>query len=158
MSTQARILIVDDDPMIRLTVSMILKHEGYLVDAAENGKEAISKSEGNYYNLALVDIRLPDMEGTKLLSLLEETSPKMVKIIMTGFPTVGNAIDAITNRVDSYLTKPMNPEKILETIREELSKQEKEKEFAEENMTKYITSRFKQARAAQDHPITRQAA
>jgi two-component system response regulator PilR (NtrC family) len=124
---------------------MILKHEGYLVDSAENGKEAIAKSEENFYNLALVDIRLPDMEGTKLLSLLKETSPRMVKIIMTGFPSVDNAIDAITNRVDSYLTKPINPENILKTVREQLSKQETEKEFTEDNVSKYITSRFKQA-------------
>jgi two-component system response regulator HydG len=99
------------------------------------------------------------MEGTKLLSLLKETSPRMVKIIMTGFPTVNNAIDAITNRVDSYLTKPISPESILKTIREQLSKQETEKEFTEENVTKYMTSRFKQARAARDHgPITHPAA
>ena len=58
------------------------------MDTASNGKEAVGKSQTNFYNLALVDIRLPDMDGTKLLTSMKETTPEMVKIILTGYPAL----------------------------------------------------------------------
>lgn len=76
MSESARILVIDDDESIRRTISKSLKRAGYLVDAVENGKQAIEKAEANFYNLALIDIRLPDMDGTKLLTAMKETTPK----------------------------------------------------------------------------------
>jgi DNA-binding response OmpR family regulator len=81
MAKNARILIIDDDEIIRDTLAMSLEQEGYCVDKAENGKEAIAKSCANFYNLAIVDWRLPDIEGTKLLSQLKETKPKMMKLM-----------------------------------------------------------------------------
>ena len=63
-SKKGRILVIDDDEGIRKVVAEALKTEGYVVDTASTGKEAIAKSQINFYNLALVDIRLPDMEGT----------------------------------------------------------------------------------------------
>ncbi|MGP8070851.1 MAG: response regulator, partial [Candidatus Bathyarchaeia archaeon] len=66
MTESARILVIDDEESIRRTVSMTLKHAGYVVDTAENGKQAVEKSAANFYNLVLIDIRLPDMEGTEL--------------------------------------------------------------------------------------------
>jgi len=146
MSERRRILIVDDDPTIRRTMAVILQHEGYMVDTAENGEQAIAKSEENFYNLALIDVRLPDIEGTKLLSLLRETYPRMVKIIMTGFPVLDNAVEAINRGVDGYLTKPMSTEKLLKMVRDHLAKQEKEKDLTEDKLKDYVASRFKQAR------------
>jgi CheY-like chemotaxis protein len=64
---RARILVVDDDDGIRESMKAILEDEGYNVDVAENGKEAIQKTQKKAYNLALLDIRLPDMEGVELL-------------------------------------------------------------------------------------------
>jgi len=146
MPEKARILIVDDDPTIRRTMAVILQQEGYVVDTAENGEEAIAKSEANFYNLALIDVRLPDIEGTKLLTLLRETYPRMVKIIMTGFPVLDNAVEAINRGVDGYLTKPMSTEKLLKTVREQLMKQNREKGLTEDKLKEYVASRFKQAR------------
>lgn len=127
-------------------MAVILQHEGYMVDTAENGEQAIAKSEENFYNLALIDVRLPDIEGTKLLSLLRETYPRMVKIIMTGFPVLDNAVEAINRGVDGYLTKPMSTEKLLKMVRDHLAKQEKEKDLTEDKLKDYVASRFKQAR------------
>jgi len=146
MINKIRILVVDDDPSIRRTISIVLQHEGYVVDTAANGEEAISKSEENFYNLALIDVRLPDMEGTKLLTLLKETYPRMVKIIMTGYPVLDNAVEAINRGVDGYLTKPMSTEKLLKTVTEQLLKQGEEKGLTEEKLKEYVASRFKQAR------------
>jgi two-component system response regulator ResD len=79
-SDHARILVVDDDRGIRESLEAVLKEEGYEVDLAENGQQAIQKSKANYYNLALVDLRLPDMDGLKLLTDMMETVPKVVMI------------------------------------------------------------------------------
>ena len=64
MNETARILLIDDDESVRKTISKALEKAGYKVDTAENGTEALEKTRAKFYNLALIDIRLPDMEGT----------------------------------------------------------------------------------------------
>jgi DNA-binding NtrC family response regulator len=144
MGAQAWILIVDDDPSIRRSISKILEHEGYLVDTAENGKEAIAKSEKNFYNLALIDIRLPDMEGTELLTSLKETYPRMGKIMVTGYPLLQNAIEAVNKGADFYLTKPVNIDELVKVVKEQLRKQEEEKKYSEEKMVAYVETKAKE--------------
>ncbi len=146
MNERARILVVDDDVTIRRTLSMILAQAGYLVETAGNGEEAIAKSDVNFYNLALIDVRLPDMKGTKLLTLLRDTVPRMIKVILTGFPMMDNAVEAINRGVDGYLTKPVDGEKLLSTVRALLKKQGREKEFTEQRLVQYVNSRFKHGR------------
>jgi len=144
MDKTARILVVDDDESVRKVLSLILEEEGYVVDTAENGKEAIEKSESKFYNLALIDIRLPDMEGTKLLTAMKETTPKMVKVIITGYPTLKNAIETVNKGADAYILKPFNMDNVLETIKEQLKKQQKAKKYSEENVTEFIKTRVKE--------------
>lgn len=141
MSNAARILIVDDDREIRKTFAALLRDAGYLVDTAENGKEAIEKSNSNFYNLALIDIRLPDMEGTLLLTALKETIPKMVKIIVTGYPSLQNAVATVNKGADGYIIKPAQTEGLLQIVKEELRKQREEKEYGEERVKGFIESR-----------------
>ncbi len=127
MVESPRILVIDDDKTIRLTIAAILRDEGFSVDTAETGKEAIEKSNANTYNLALVDIRLPDIMGTELLTKLRETTPPMVKIIVTGFPALQNAIEAVNKGANAYILKPADPEKLVETVKTWLKKQEENK-------------------------------
>jgi len=127
MVESPRILVIDDDKTIRLTIAAILRGEGFSVDTAETGKEAIEKSNANTYNLALVDIRLPDIMGTELLTKLRETVPPMVKIIVTGFPALQNAIEAVNKGANAYILKPADPEKLVETVKTWLKKQEENK-------------------------------
>ena len=155
MDQSARILVVDDDLSIRKTVSIILAQAGYMVDTAANGEEAIAKSDANFYNLALIDYRLPDMAGTKLLTLLRDTVPRMMKVILTWFPMLDNAVDAINRGVDGYLTKPVHTEQLLKTITELLKKQHKEQEFSEQKVVQYVNSRFKLGRTVRRENETR---
>ena len=143
MNESARILVIDDEESIRMTVSMTLKHAGYSVDTAANGKEAIEKSEANFYNLALIDIRLPDMDGTELLTALKETTPKMIKIILTGYPALQNTIAAINKGVDAYLIKPVNTNELLKLIQEYLDKQKYESEYVQERLAQFVETRLK---------------
>ena len=144
MGEPAKILIVDDDESIRKTIEAILKQEKYIVETAENGREAIKKSQANFYNLALIDIRLPDMEGTKLLAAMKDTTPKMVKIIVTGYPTLQNAIEAVNEGADGYILKPMKIDQLLKKVKEHLKKQEKNKKYSEQKVTEFIETRAKE--------------
>jgi DNA-binding NtrC family response regulator len=144
MAESARILIVDDDESIRKVLKTILEEEGYRIDTAANGKEAIRKSYKKFYNLALIDIRLPDMEGTKLLKRIKETMPKMRKIILTGYPSIQNAIEAVNQGADGYIVKPFDMDKVLTTIKEQLKKQEEEKKYSQKKVTEFIETRVKE--------------
>ncbi len=73
MEKPGRILVIDDDENIRKTLQTILEDEGYVIDTAETAKMGIEKSQKGFYNLALIDVRLPDMEGIELLSKLRDT-------------------------------------------------------------------------------------
>ena len=155
MDERARILIIDDDESIRKILSAILEDEGYFVETAENGKEALDKSEAKVYNLALIDVRLPDIEGVTLLGKFKETVPRMRKIIITGFPTVQNAIEAVNNKADAYMLKPFEIGKILETIKEQLKKQREEKEYNQNKITEFIETRVRELEV-QNAPKTTQ--
>ena len=144
MGKHARILVVDDDESIRKTLAIILGEQGYQVDTAENGKEAIAKSNARFYNLALIDIRLPDMEGTELLTRMRDATPRMRKIIITGYPTIPNAIEAVNRRADAYVLKPFKMDKVLETIKEQLAKQEEEGKYSEEKVANFIETRARE--------------
>ncbi len=144
MVKNARILIIDDDENIRKALAAILEEEGYSVDKAETAKQAIEKTEKNVYNLALIDMRLPDMEGIELLTKMKDTMPKMRKIIVTGYPTLHNAIEAVNRRADAYILKPFDVEKVLATIKEQLKKQEEERRFSQEKVAEFIEARVKE--------------
>jgi DNA-binding NtrC family response regulator len=141
MTEPARILVIDDDESVRKVLVTALEDEGYAVDTAETGGEAIRKSNANFYNLALVDIRLPDMEGTWLLSEMKESTPKMVKIIVTGYPGLENAVDAVNRGADAYVVKPFKMENLLATVKEQLKKQEAARKDSEEKVKEFIEAR-----------------
>jgi DNA-binding NtrC family response regulator len=114
------------------------------VDAAETGQAGIQRSENAFYNIALIDVRLPDMEGIELLTKLHETKPKMRKVIVTGYPTLQNAVSAVNKGADAYVMKPFDVEKILLTIKDQLSKQSEERQFSEEKIAEFIETRVKE--------------
>jgi DNA-binding NtrC family response regulator len=122
----------------------ILEEEGYSVDTAKNGREAISKSNRKFYNLALIDIRLPDIQGTELLSKIRDTTPKMRKIIITGYPSLQNAVDALNRGADAYVMKPFEMEKVLKTIKDQLRMQQEERVYSQEKVKDFIETRVKE--------------
>ena len=136
-----RILIVEDDDNIRETLSRILEQEGYEVETAQTGQEGIKKSKAKFFNLALLDIKLPDMEGTKLLTAINETLPKMIKIMLTGYPSLENAIESLNKGADAYIIKPVKPEKLLALIKEQLEKQSQAEKMTEDKVTDWIKTR-----------------
>lgn len=122
----ASILIVDDDAGVRDMLSSVLEDEGYSVEAVDNGKEAIKTCEKLPFDVALVDINLPDIKGIELLHKLRQIQPKMVRIIITGYPSIENAVDALNEKSDGFILKPFDVLKLLETIRKLLAEKKNE--------------------------------
>jgi DNA-binding response OmpR family regulator len=124
IAQKKKILFVDDDPLVLDSLKNVLEAEGYYVDFAINGREAIEKSNSHFYNLAIVDWRLPDIYGTTLLTQIKETIPRMPKIMLTGYPSKELSDLAIKNGADAFIIKPANVKVLLSKIDELLRKQE----------------------------------
>ncbi len=110
------ILIIDDDTSILRTLTKVFQRKGYFVAVAEKGKEAIEKISNNHYDVALIDLCLDDMEGTDLFPLIHSTSPKTVKIMLTGKFLWQTSIEG----ADALLAKPIQPDHLLNIIDNEL--------------------------------------
>jgi DNA-binding NtrC family response regulator len=111
-SSQPTILIIDDDKAILHVFTRIFRSKGYLVTVAAKGKDAIEKISNNHYDVALIDLRLPDMEGTELFPLIQKVSPKTLKIMLTGKAFLQDSIEG----ADALLKKPIQPEQLLSVI------------------------------------------
>ena len=117
------ILIIDDDKSILNIFTRILEKQGYTTDTAETGQEALEKIETRSYDLALIDIKLPDTNGTDLLARINQTRPNMVKIAITGFPSLEDASKVLDRGAAAYLVKPVKSEELISIIAQKLKKQ-----------------------------------
>jgi DNA-binding NtrC family response regulator len=146
LAERCRILVIDDDEGIREVFSTILRESGYEVDTAQNAREAIEKSRLNLYHLALVDIRLPDMEGTKLLEQLVDTTPKMKKIIVTGYPSLDNSVESLNKGADGYIMKPVDTATLISMVEKHLNERRQDELYAEGKVGEFIKTRLKQVK------------
>ena len=115
------VLVVDDDRAILRTFSRILKKAGFSTETADSGKEALEKIQTQYYDIALIDMILGDSNGLDLLPKIEESSPKTLKIMITGADSVEKRSEACKNGADAYLTKPVSPETLLAVFTKKLN-------------------------------------
>lgn len=138
---KASILIVDDDEDIRKMMRLILEGEGYEVDEAGSAREAIEKSKKKIYDIALLDIVLPDMQGTRLLKELKETTPKMIKIMVTGYPNLENAVESLNHGAHAYLMKPIKFEKLINVVEEKLAERKAEETLTMERIAAFVEAR-----------------
>lgn len=143
MKQRPSVLVVDDDAVIRKTLSQILKTEGYSVLTAETGKQAIAASKKRFFNVALIDVRLQDMEGTALIDKLKEMEPRMIRIIVTGYPSMDSAIEAVNRNADGYILKPVDVQELLAMVERQLKKQREDLEYSEGKVAQYIETRVK---------------
>jgi len=150
MDVKKSILIVDDDKGVLGVIKDILELQGYRVDTAETGQEALEKTKTRYYNLALLDIKLPDIEGTQLLTRMHRDMPKMMKIMITGYASLENAVESLNLGADAYLMKPIEAEKMLKVVEDKLKVQEEAESMSQEKVTEWIKSRIRKIESAHD--------
>ena len=144
MNTYDKILIVDDDDILRESMVTILENEGYILDVARSGYEAKLKLGNKIYNLVILDIRLPDTNGIDLLASINKEAPRMKKIVLTGFPDTETAIKSVNENADAYLVKPFEPEKLIDVISTHLKQQKEELKYTQDRVLEYIRSRVKE--------------
>ena len=108
-----RILVIDDDQSILSLFTLILQRKGHMADTAKTGFEALERISRKLYNIALIDVVLPDMSG---LDLLDNIPSETRKIVITGVLTEDSRVRARLKGADDYLLKPVKPEKLLELI------------------------------------------
>jgi two-component system response regulator AtoC len=115
-----RILIVEDEKLIRWSISSRLEEEGYVVQEAETGKSAFERLAGEDYDLLLLDHRLPDTTGLKILEELHPESHQMSVVMMTAYGTVEDAVRAMKLGAFEYLTKPVNLDELVLIVQKAL--------------------------------------
>ena len=116
MDTKATILIVDDDPNFRKTLSDILRDEGYVVLAAAKGKTALDRVKEKMLAVALIDLKLPNMDGLKVMREIKKRSPGTECIMLTGYASQESAIEAVNLGAYGYMQKPYDVEQLVVTI------------------------------------------
>lgn len=135
----SNILIVDDEKSIRITLSEFLKKEGHQVSSASDVDEAIQLFNEQNFDIVVTDIIMPKRSGTELLKYIREHSQSVQVILMTGEPTVDTAIQSVQSGANDYLTKPIQKDIFLQTIRQvaETKQLWDEKQFWEEQNVLY---------------------
>src|SRR3989338_11108526 len=98
-----RILIIDDEPNILITLEEILRQEGYQTESAQSGKAALEKLRHRSYDLVIIDQRLPDMAGLDILAEIQRTRPSAAAILLTGHASLDAAIEALRRGASDYL-------------------------------------------------------
>ena len=117
------ILIVDDEAGARKTFSSILKAKGYDVDTAGTGMEAISKIKEKFFNIVFLDIRLPDISGLEVLKSISGINEDTVAVMVTAYASIDTSIKAINEAAYSYITKPVDMDRVMQVITRALEKQ-----------------------------------
>jgi len=129
MNEKGKILVVDDDPNLRKTVADILKVKGYETLTAGTGAEAVAAAQRESFNLALIDLMLPDMFGLEVMEKLKAIAPLSEAVILTGHASMDTAIEATKKGAFSYLLKPYQMDDLLLTIKHGVERQQAQEEI-----------------------------
>jgi len=122
-SINAQLLVVDDDPDIRSALARALSLMGYSVTEAGSGPEALALLEDGAYDLMVLDIQMPEMDGRQVMYHTRQFQPELSIIILTGYATLESAIAALKSEVVDYLIKPVSVREISEAVRRAIQKQ-----------------------------------
>lgn len=114
--TETKVLVVDDESKILDYFSDFLKHENFEVETAENGEIAISLIDQNFYDVVIIDLNMPKVDGMVVLKYLVDNSHDSIGIILTGHATIKNAVEAMKSGAFDYLAKPVKMEEVLMVI------------------------------------------
>ncbi|MEW6599738.1 MAG: response regulator [Nitrospirota bacterium] len=113
-----KILVIDDEAIVRTSSKRTLVPEGYDVKLAESGKSGIEILEKESFDLILLDLKMPDMDGIEVLKVIMERWPGTKVIIVTGYSTVDTAVQALRLGAFNHIEKPFTPDSLLAAVRE----------------------------------------
>jgi DNA-binding response OmpR family regulator len=139
---KSNILVVDDEPVARQSLSDILRLEGYQVSAVANGELAVDHIRNYAVDLIVLDLKMPGMNGMDVVQVVNQISPDTEIILLTAYGSMETAVEALRQRVHDYLFKPASPHQILESVKHGLERREvKLKERKEEEDVQVYTTK-----------------
>lgn len=119
---QPHILLMEDEPLLAQGFQMILKEEGFVVDLAMTGRDALDTMARKGYDLVVADLRLPDMDGMEVIKRVKDDNPETRVIVITGYANVASALEAFQTGVCDYLAKPLSEEVFMDAVNDALQK------------------------------------
>ena len=110
------VLVIDDEQVICDACQIVLSEEGHAVTLTKTGKDGLAAIRQGTYDVVLLDMKLPDMDGMEILKAVQEEKHRLCIIVMTGYSSISNAVQAIKKGASDYLAKPFTDDELLETI------------------------------------------
>ena len=139
--TSVKILIVDDEEVVCRVCNRLLSDEGYEVDTCQNSAEGLAMAEENSYEVALVDLRMPELDGMEFLRRIKSVQPDTEVVIMTGFAGIATAVEAIKLGAFDYIPKPVTPDQLAVVVGKAL--QTREIRFENRHLRRELEARYK---------------
>jgi two-component system, NtrC family, response regulator HydG len=115
-----KVLVVDDDKVLQQSVKQALEYHHFVVDVADNGKEAVTKVYGQKYDLVVMDVNMPEMDGIQALTEIKKHDSSMIVLILTAYSNVTDAVKAVKEGAYNYLEKPISSENLVALIKRAL--------------------------------------
>jgi len=122
MKGRANVLVVDDERTVCKSCKKILTREGYNVDVALSGEEALNKVKANGFDVVITDWKMPEIDGLELARRIKKENPNITVILITGYPSLETSIEAIRSGVSDYVPKPFTPEELSDVMIRALAK------------------------------------
>ena len=115
-----KVLVVDDDKVLQQSVRQALEYHHFVVDVADNGKEAVNRVYGQKYDLVVMDVNMPEMDGIQALAEIKKHDPSVIVLILTAYSNVTDAVKAVKEGAYNYLEKPISAENLVALIKRAL--------------------------------------
>jgi len=122
---KSNILVVDDEPVARQSLTDILKLEGFIVGSVPNGQAAVEHIRTHTVDLMIVDLKMPGMDGLEVIQVVNQTSPDTEIILLTAHGSIETAVQALRLRIHDYLLKPASPDQIVASVKKGLSRHDR---------------------------------
>ncbi len=122
MKRKTNVLVVDDEKTVCNSCRKILTQEGYNVDVASSGEEALNKVKANGFDVVITDWKMPEIDGLELARRIKRENPNIAVILITGYPSIETSIEAIRSGVSDYVPKPFTPEELSDVMLRALMK------------------------------------
>ena len=121
MPSRKRVLFVDDEPSIRLTLPQVLQEYGFEVKTAGSVADALAEINSSRFDVLLSDLNISEEgDGFRIVSAMRRLQPRCVTVVLTGYPAFESAVQALRQQVDDYLVKPADLEALIGNLRERL--------------------------------------
>ncbi len=120
------VLLVEDERSVAKGLEMVMHEEGYEVDLADTGLGAMDKFRGGQFDLVVADLRLPDIDGMDVIQHVRDKQPRTGVVIITGYPSVSSAVQAVKLGVSDYLRKPFTDDEFMAAVKSALKEREKQ--------------------------------